>query len=638
MPNSHADTMSAATRAWLAERLYESVRGVHAMASVAVAGATLILYLGTGLKGTLIWAAWILACEALLGLTMLLRRPAPSWLRIYAPLHWLACFGWGVLPMLFFPDLSTAYQSTLVLVLIAAAVVSLPATSYMLCLYLPGMALMLAPVMLMLAIAGAGKGDPVQLVLAFAMLSGLVLLPVRARQSHRLYAERAREALSLEQARTALRKQQERLRRESKRADEAGHRDPVTGVSSQIGFQQRLRQAPPAAGAVAVCVRVAGFKYVNMAFGHAIGDEVLREIAARILDLTGDPELVCRTGGSEFLALLNRPPADPEALMQRLFDRPVKTSLESVRVNAYIGLSPLGADNGPQLALHSAIHAAGEAKAEGRQPVRTLAPGEPASERQHSLVRFALRDALENNEFSLVYQPQHRLGDQALVGFEALLRWDSPRLGAVGPDEFIPVAEETGLISELGAWVCHNAIREFRERFGHTHYTLALNVSLFELESEAFVGMVRRELETSGLKPQRLTLEVTETTFMASPAMIRERLTELREMGVRVSLDDFGTGYSSLSYLTQIPLDEVKIDRAFVLRVADSLVARTLVTSLLNICKALRIQPVIEGVEYRRQMEVLEDFPDLIIQGFVFSPPISARGATSYSTGFHASA
>jgi diguanylate cyclase (GGDEF)-like protein len=608
------------------------------MAGAGAAGVTLILYLGTGLEQTLIWAAWIIACEALLGLTMLMRRPTAAWLRLYAPLHWLACFGWGVLPILFFPDLSTAYQSTLVLVLMAAAVVSLPSTSYVLWLYVPGMVLMLAPVMLMLAFQGVRGGDPVQLVLALFMAGGMAILPVRARQSHQLYTERAREALSLEHARTALREQQERLQQERQRADEAGHRDPVTGVSSQLGFQERLQRQPPGAGSMAVCVRVAGFKYVNMAFGHAIGDEVLREIAARLLELTDDPQLVCRTGGSEFLALLEQPPAEPDALMQQLFERPVETSQESVRVDAYIGLSPLGPGDDPRMALHSAIHAAGEAKAEGRLPVRTLAPGEQTSERQRSLIRFALRDAMENDELSLVYQPQHRLGDQALVGFEALLRWNSPILGAVGPDEFIPVAEETGLIPELGAWICHNAIREFRERFGHTDYRLAINVSLYELEKEDFVAMVRHELDARGLAPERLTLEVTESTFMASPAMIRERLNELREMGVRVSLDDFGTGYSSLSYLTQIPLDEVKIDRAFVEEVADSLVARTLVTSLLNICKALRILPVVEGVEYRRQMEVLEDFPDLIIQGFVFSPPVSARGATSYSTGFHASA
>lgn len=638
MPPTQSAADTRARNEWLIQRLRESVRGVHFMAVMAVLAVTLILYPDTKSNGFLVWTGWILVCNALLGLTMLGQPEPRAWLRLYKPLHWAACAGWGVLPVLFFPELSTAYQSTFVLVLAAAAVVSQPTMSYVPRLYWPGMVLMLTPVMLMLLITGIPRMDSAQLILAVFVLGAIALLSVRMRQSYELYCERAEEALSLEKAEARLQEQQERLREERQRADEAGLRDPVTGVSSQTGFQQRLTEHPPEPGAVALCVRVAGFKYVNMAFGHSIGDEVLCEMAARLLDLVNDPERVCRTGGSEFLAIVDEPTGDVAEQLGRLFETPLATSQEPVRVNAYIGVSPLGRNDDAQMALHSAIHAAGQAKAEGRQQVRTLAPGEQTDERHRSLIRFALRDALDNQELSLVYQPQHRLGDQALLGFEALLRWDSPLLGEVTPAEFIPVAEETGLIPAVGAWVCRQALSEFRERFGHTNYNLAINVSLFELEDEGFVAMIRRELEHQGLPARRLTLEVTESTFMASPTMIAERLNELRELGVRIALDDFGTGYSSLSYLTRIPLDEVKIDRAFVLEVADNEVARTLVTSLLNICRVLNIQPVIEGVEYRRQLEALNDYPDVIIQGFAFSRPISIKGATSYASGFHVSA
>ena len=638
MPPTRLQEDAPARHEWLIERLRESVRGVHFMASMAVLAVALILYPDTGLDGILIWAGWILACNSLLGLTTLGQLGSRAWLRLYTPLHWAACAGWGVLPILFFPELSTAYQSTFVLVLTAAAVVAQPTLSYAPRLYWPGMVVMLAPVVVMLVVAGVPEMNSAQLILAIFMLGAIVLLFVRMRQSHQLYCERADEALSLEKAQARLREQQQRLHEERQRADEAGLRDPVTGLASQTGFQQRLADHPPGSGAVALCVRVAGFKYVNMAFGHAIGDEVLCEMAARLLDLVDDPERVCRTGGSEFLAIVDEPSGDLAEQLGRLFETPLSTSQDPVRVNAYIGVSPMGPDDDAQMALHSAIHAAGQAKSEGRRQVRTLAPGEQTDERHRSLIRFALRDALDNQELSLVYQPQHRLGDQALLGFEALLRWDSPLLGEVTPAEFIPVAEETGLIPAVGAWVCRQALSEFRERFGHTDYNLAINVSLFELENEDFVAMIQRELDHQGLPARRLTLEVTESTFMASPAMIAERLNALRKLGVRIALDDFGTGYSSLSYLTRIPLDEVKIDRAFVLEVADNEVARTLVTSLLNICRVLHIKPVIEGVEYRRQLEALNDYPDVIIQGFAFSRPVSIKGATSYASGFHASA
>lgn len=623
---------------WLNRRLRESVRGVHVMAGVVVLAIALILYPETQQEGIVVWAGWILACEGLLGLVMLSPLTLRTWLRLYAPLHLAACAGWGGLPVLFLPELATPYQSTFVLVLAAAAVVSQPTMSYVPWLYWPGMALMLAPVMVMLFVTGFTRMDSAPLILAVFMVATMLLLTVRTRRSHQLYCARADDALSLAEAEDRVREQQQWLRQERQRAEQAGRQDPVTGVFAQSGFQQRLTDQPPESGAVAICVRVAGFKYVNMAFGHSVGDEVLCEMAARLLDVVKDPGRVCRTGGSEFLALVDEPANDLREQLGRLFETALATSSEPVRVNAYIGLSPMGPDDDAQLALHSAIHAAGQAKSEGRQQVRTLAPGEQTDERHRSLIRFALRDALDNRELSLVYQPQHRLGDQTLVGFEALLRWDSPLLGEVTPAEFIPVAEETGLIPAVGAWVCRQALSEFRERFGHSNYNLAINVSLFELEDDGFVTMIERELAHQGLPARRLTLEVTESTFMASPALIAERLNELRAMGVRIALDDFGTGYSSLSYLTQIPLDEVKIDRAFVLQVADDDVARTLVTSLLNICQVLAIQPVIEGVEYRRQLDALNDYPDVVIQGFAFSRPVSIKGATSYASGFYASA
>ena len=617
--------------AWMLEHLQKALKGAHFLIAAAVAGITFILYSGTGLNMVLVWGASLLVCQALLGLTMISGLPLERWIRFYAIGHLLACAGWGLLPVLFFQELSHAYQTLYALVVMAAAVVSLQTLSYVPRLYLTGAVLMLAPVALMLMFPVGGEQYAASLGLALVMFLGLLLLALRAGQQHRILSRQGQELLELQQARLALREHQSRLRAERERAEQAGKWDPVTGTRTQTAFLEDLASRPRQGDVAMVCVRVAGFKYVNMAFGHAVGDEVLREMAARLVRLTRTPDAVCRTGGGEFIACFESPPERLKPALNQLCEVPCQTGRGPVMMNAYIGMSEVAPEESFMEGVYSALHAAEQAKVEGDTGVRTLAPADRASQRDRSRMRFELCKALEEEEFHLVFQPQHRLGDRALAGFEALLRWDSSVFGKVSPGEFIPVAEEAGRITELGEWVLRRAAGSFQQAFGDTRHGLSLNVSLAQLETGDFVAMVERVLGESGLSPQRLTLEITESTFMARPELIAERLKALRGLGVQVALDDFGTGYSSLSHLTRIPLNEVKLDRSFILDVGRDETSRTLVTSLLQICRALNVRAVMEGVEEKEQLEALADFDDIIIQGFVFARPMPLEEAIVYA-------
>ena len=608
--------------------------GAHFMAAVAVCFVAFLLFQSSGEQRVLLWAAYLLACEAILGMIMLSRLRGQDWLRAYTLMHLVACAGWGLLPLIFLLRLESVYQMFYVLVLGTAAVVTQPTLSYMPRLYLGGMLLMLTPVAIGLMMGSDVASDDVLMTRAMAvfMVLAILLLTIRLRQNYSMLLARAEEALSLEEAHNTIQIHQQILENEQQRAEQAGKWDPVTGVRSQRGFLEELgiREAKP--GSVGICVKIAGFKFVNMAFGHDTGDEVLRELAARLAALAGTPEQVCRTGGGEFLALIEDPPANLEKRLSRLCETPCMTSKGPVMINAFIGIDSVQGGGDIQQAVHGALHAAEDAKLAGDMRIRHLAHDAREEQRSRSRMRFALREALDKHEFHIVYQPQHRLSDHTLTGFEALLRWQSAEFGAVSPADFISIAEEAGLITELGAWVCENAMREFQQHFKEKGLSLSLNVSLAQFEAEGFVDMIRDKLERYQIPPQQLTLEITESIFMSAPQIVSRQLSALRDIGVRVALDDFGTGYSSLSYLARIPLDEVKIDRSFVSELTSSQIARTLVTSVLQICQALGVQAVLEGVEESAQADSIRNFPETIIQGFLYSRPLSITSAASYAS------
>ena len=619
---------------WMLEHQFQALKRAHLMVALVASGVAFVFYTNTGLEPILYWAAFIVGCQALLGLSMLSGLPLHHWIRVYTGLHVLTCLGWGVLPVLFFAQLEAAYQHFYAMVVTAAGAVCVVTFSHVPRLFVINAALMIMPVAIMMVVPGLQQGSYATSVgVALFMTVGVALMVMHVYREHAVLRGQADSLLSLDRARESLREHQSRLQAERDRAQEAGKWDAVTGTLSQKEFLEELGRHAEVSKlpVIVVCIRVAGFKYVNMAFGRDTGDEVLREMAARIVQLVGEPSRACRTGGGEFLAFVDAPRPALRHELRQLCEKPCDTDQGPVMMNAYMGMSTLAPGESYMEGLYSALHAAEQAKSEGGKDVHTLDPANRTSQRNRSLMRFELSKALARDEFHLVYQPQHRMSDSSLTGFEALLRWESSMFGPVSPGEFIPVAEESGIIEDVGTWVIFNALAEFSRSFSEQEVSLSLNVSLPQLESGDFVEIVRQALESSGLAPRRLTLEITESTFMASPEVLNDRIAELRAIGVRISLDDFGTGYSSLSYLTRIPLNELKIDRAFVVDIAENSVSRALVGSIVQVCDALEVQAVIEGIEDPEQMEELASLGHVLIQGYIFSRPMQIADATEYS-------
>jgi EAL domain-containing protein (putative c-di-GMP-specific phosphodiesterase class I) len=270
------------------------------------------------------------------------------------------------------------------------------------------------------------------------------------------------------------------------------------------------------------------------------------------------------------------------------------------------------------------------AKAAGRGQWVSFDPGMRAAALQRIELERELATALEDGQLRLVYQPVVELSSDRVVGFEALLRWQHPVLGAVGPDRFVPVAEGSGLIVPIGRWVLDEATRTAaRWQRGHpgTPLSMAVNVSPRQLASSSFPGDVAAALADSGLAPSSLTLEITETALVTDPDAVAERLAELRRMDVRIALDDFGTGYSSLSYLRQFPVDVLKIDRSFVRLLSGSDEDAAIVHGIVQLGRTLHLEGVAEGVEDEDQRDRLRDERCHLAQGYLFSRPLEAADA-----------
>jgi EAL domain-containing protein (putative c-di-GMP-specific phosphodiesterase class I) len=242
-----------------------------------------------------------------------------------------------------------------------------------------------------------------------------------------------------------------------------------------------------------------------------------------------------------------------------------------------------------------------------------------------------LREALQNEQFFLAYQPTFDLQDMSPTGVEALLRWNSPRRGVVQPDDFVPLLEETGMIAEIGAWVLREACRQsaaWREK-GHA-IGMSVNVSARQLDTDEFITNVRDALKESGMDPAMLTLEITETTIMRDTDLTVSRLKKVKELGVRIAIDDFGTGYSSLSHLQQFPVDALKIDRSFIARLTQSPEGETLIRTLVQLGKAMSIETLAEGIERQHELDLLQDEQCDSGQGFLFARPLDAATAEAF--------
>lgn len=409
--------------------------------------------------------------------------------------------------------------------------------------------------------------------------------------------------------------------------------DALTGLPNRLLLRERLAEAfargRRQGGQIAMlCLDLDRFKVVNDTMGHPVGDELLREIAKRIRATVREEDVVARLGGDEFaiIQLGDIQPQSSDGLAHRLIDaiqQPFHFGEGTVTVGASIGiaLSPQDAATPEDLFKHADL-ALYKAKNEGRNIHRFFEPGMDAAMRARQALEIDLRLAIEREEFEVHYQPIVNIQRNEISGFEALVRWRHPERGLVLPSAFIACAEETRLIGAIGTWVlrkaCEQAMTWPRE------LRLAVNVSAVQLSCEKFVTNVIAALAETGLSPQRLEIEITETALLQEDERLLDMLERLRGLGVRIAMDDFGTGYSSLGYVRRFNFDKIKIDRSFVQDIGTS-DAAAIIRAVVHMCDRLDIAVTAEGVETKQQLELVRQEGCTEVQGYYFSPPVRAE-------------
>jgi len=394
------------------------------------------------------------------------------------------------------------------------------------------------------------------------------------------------------------------------------------------------REHSPAA---ALFIDLDNFKDINDTLGHTIGDELLQAVAARLGGATRESDALGRLGGDEFVVVSEELSlaAGPELVAERLLDalsHPFIIGPDETRVTvrASIGIAMAEETNAEELLRHADI-AMYRAKWEGRNRYAVFETGMQEKMRSRLELEMDLREALAHDEFFLVYQPTIDLTTMRPRGVEALLRWRHPERGVLHPDDFLPLLEETGMIVEVGQWVLERACIQgaaWRDA-GHA-ITMAVNVSARQLDTDRITGEIEGALARSGLEPQALAIEVTETTLMRDAEATARRLEEIKRLGVRIAIDDFGTGYSSLGHLQRFPVDALKIDRSFISGLRDNREGETLVHSLVQLGKALSIETFAEGIEQPHELSLLQREACDSGQGFLFARPLEASETEAF--------
>ena len=420
----------------------------------------------------------------------------------------------------------------------------------------------------------------------------------------------------------------EAIRAEARIEHMARH-DALTGLANRVLFREEMEKAliRVARGeTIAVlCLDLDHFKSVNDTLGHPIGDRLLEAVTERLLACVRDTDTVARLGGDEF-AILQAGIEKPEAaawLARRLIERigePYDIDGHQVVVGTSVGiaLAPSDGDNADQL-LKNADMALYRAKSDGRRAYRFFEPEMDVRLQARRALELDLRKALADRQFELFYQPLVDLRTEAVSGCEALLRWNHPERGLVSPAEFIPLAEEIGLIVPLGEWVLREACREAAA--WPEPMKVAVNLSPAQFKSRNLVQAVVRALAASRLAASRLELEITETVLLLENEATVATLHQLRGFGVRISMDDFGTGYSSLSYLRSFPFDKIKIDRSFVRDLSDKQDCAAIIRAVVGLGTSLGMTTTAEGVETIEQLEQVRAEGCTEVQGYLFSPP-----------------
>jgi diguanylate cyclase (GGDEF)-like protein len=406
------------------------------------------------------------------------------------------------------------------------------------------------------------------------------------------------------------------------------YHDALTGVANRNLFQETLQEAFDSAESFAVLfVDLDGFKTINDTFGHSSGDRLLSDLARR-LQAAASPELVARMGGDEFAVFVAGGDADRAGVVARAihesFAEPFVINGQSIRLAASIGVA-MAPQDGKTIdrLLTCADLALYASKNQRRGTTRFFESALDNALRERKQLEIDLRQALEMGEFELYYQPILNLQSQDFTGFEALLRWRHPTRGMVSPGEFIPVAEEMGLISSIGEWVIRTAFAEAAR--WPSGLRVAVNVSSSQFRRGNLVSVIMNALATTGLAHDRVEIEITESLFLENDEANLEILRQLHALGLKVAMDDFGTGYSALSYLLAFPFDKIKIDGSFVRALDNASAAQAIVRSVSEIGNRLGMTVTAEGIETAEQLRNVHALGYTEAQGFLISRPMSSE-------------
>jgi diguanylate cyclase (GGDEF)-like protein len=421
------------------------------------------------------------------------------------------------------------------------------------------------------------------------------------------------------------------------------HHDALTGLANRVQLREHiermLKDGERGAKAAILCLDLDNFKTVNDTLGHSVGDALLCAVAGRLQGLLREDDLVSRTGGDEFAIVQagNEPAMQASAALASRIVEAVSAPFEigdhTVVIGASVGIA-IAPDDGsdPDQLLKNADMALYRAKGEGRARFHFFEMEMDVKAQTRRLLELDLRKAIGSGEFELFYQPIVNLAENRITGFEALLRWNHPTRGRVPPNEFIPLAEETGLITSIGEWVIRKACIEAKT--WPSDLRVAVNVSPVQFRSKGLASIVTSAVASAGLVPDRLELEITETVLMHNNEETLITLHQLQSLGVRISMDDFGTGYSSLSFLRSFPFDKIKIDQSFVRDVIDNPHSIGIIRAIADLGQSMGITTTAEGVETQQQLDQMRNEGCTEVQGYFYSRPVPASEIVALLSGF----
>jgi diguanylate cyclase (GGDEF)-like protein/PAS domain S-box-containing protein len=415
------------------------------------------------------------------------------------------------------------------------------------------------------------------------------------------------------------------------------YHDALTDLPNQVLFKDRLKQAIALSRRsdqlqAVLLLNLDRFKTINDSLGYTAGDRLLQSVAQRLTNCVRESDTVARFGGDEFAILLTQIPRAQDAAnvaraIKQTLDQAFLFEDQEIFVSSSIGISLYPHDGRDTAALlKNAGAALDRAKVQGGNNFQFYTAGGTTRALKQLVLESNLRPGLERSEFIVQYQPQVDVRGFHLVGMEALIRWQHPSLGLLYPNEFIPLAEDSGLIIALGDWVMRTACAQSKlwQDAGLTPLTLSVNFSARQFQQPTFMTAVAQILKETNLDPRWLELELTESSIMKDPEEAIEKLHELKLMGIKVAIDDFGTGYSSLNYLKRFPIDTLKIDKTFVSDVCKDPHDTAIVRAIINLGHALDLTVIAEGVETKEQLQYLSALECDVVQGFLFSKALSA--------------